>query len=119
MHVGHVATGRQRWDGCVARWRAWPGMCGGCGTPQPTFCGCAGCQLADAVRHMCASVVAGEQEGRPTWTWSAPLFMTVTAAGLGLTLGYTEIGGLRLKECCSECALSVCGWVGLECAGGG
>lgn len=35
---------------------------------------------------------AGEQGGRPTWTWSAPLFLTVTAAGLGLTVGYTEIG---------------------------
>lgn len=71
-------------------------MCGGCGTAQPTVCGYDWFQLADAVGHMCASVVAGEQEGRPTWTWSAPLFMTVTAAGLGLTLGYTEIGGLLL-----------------------
>ena len=34
----------------------------------------------------------GEGGGRPTWTWSAPLFLTVSAAGLGLTLGSTEIG---------------------------
>lgn len=36
-------------------------------------------------------IYTGELNGRPTWTWSAPLFLTVTAAGLGLTLGYTEI----------------------------
>lgn len=41
---------------------------------------------------------SGEQGGRPTWTWSAPLFLTVAAAGLGLTLGYTEIGA-----CCARC----------------
>jgi hypothetical protein len=35
---------------------------------------------------------AGQQGGRPTWTWSAPLFVTVAAAGLGLTLGFSEIG---------------------------
>lgn len=44
-------------------------------------------------------ICAGEKDGRPTWTWSAPLFMTVTAAGVGLTLGYTEIGEQQLVVC--------------------
>lgn len=38
------------------------------------------------------SLPAGQHGDRPSWTWSAPLFLTVAAAGLGLTLGYTEIG---------------------------
>ncbi|PSC74547.1 SH3 domain-containing [Micractinium conductrix] len=36
-------------------------------------------------------IYTGDRDGRPQWTWSAPLFLTVAAAGLGLTVGYTEI----------------------------
>lgn len=43
-------------------------------------------------------IYTGEKDGRPTWTWSAPLFMTVTAAGLGLTLGYTEIESIIVLD---------------------
>ena len=59
--------------------------------------------------HECARGAAGQhgEGGRPTWTWSAPLFLTVSAAGLGLTLGYTEIG-----ECVGQ-------WVVGRVGGGG
>ncbi|EFN55670.1 hypothetical protein CHLNCDRAFT_133895 [Chlorella variabilis] len=43
-------------------------------------------------------IYTGERQGRPTWTWSAPLFLTVTAAGLGLTLGYTEIDSIIVLD---------------------
>lgn len=43
-------------------------------------------------------IYTGEQGGRPTWTWSAPLFLTVTAAGLGLTVGYTEIESIIVLD---------------------
>ena len=67
---------------------------------------------ANLVTSGCQSfrLPAGDRDGRPQWTWSAPLFLTVAAAGLGLTVGYTEIGG------CGKGHLGVFAWRGSAAA---
>lgn len=44
------------------------------------------------------AAAAGPTGGAPSWTWSAPLFITVNAGSLGLTFGFSEIDSVVVLD---------------------